>query len=148
VSLLITTAWFTSLAGATLLRRSGVSGLGHFVLMAAVLAASALIAWRVAILFVRTLHRFFPDEPGPSRQDFVGMTCTIRTGRVDGTFGQAEVTARDGSTAVVQVRQTGADVMACGSSALLYAYDDAGEFFLVAPYAGLDGLLDPRTPAA
>jgi hypothetical protein len=73
----------------------------------------------------------------PSRQDFVGMTCTVRTGRVDARFGQAEVAARDGSTAVVQVRALGAKdekPLAAGSTGLLYAYDETGEFFWVAPF--------------
>lgn len=30
-------------------------------------AASPLVAWRLTCLFVRPLHRLFPDEPGPAR---------------------------------------------------------------------------------
>ncbi|MCY0955349.1 hypothetical protein OTB16_39185, partial [Streptomyces sp. H27-S2] len=59
----------------------------------------------------------------------------------DAEFGQAEVAAGDGSTAVVQVRQLGSDPLMLGSTALLYAYDEAGEFFWVAPF---DAALDPR----
>lgn len=47
---------------------------------------------------------------------------------------------------MVQVRQTGGGsgegVLASGSTGLLYAYDETGEFFWVAPY---DSALDPRT---
>ncbi|MFF3327429.1 hypothetical protein [Streptomyces sp. NPDC002889] len=141
VSLLIALGWFCSLTGSVVLARTGVSGVAFHLLGAVLLFASLFVAWRVTRLLVGPLAKLFPDEPGPSRQDFLGLTCTIRTGRVDAEFGQAEVVARDGSTAVVQVRQTGTDVLALGSTGLLYAYDDAGEFFWVAPF---DTALDPR----
>ncbi|WP_406000269.1 hypothetical protein [Streptomyces sp. NBC_00829] len=147
VSLVIALAWFASFTGSVLLARTGVSSALLHLLGAALLVASLIFAWRMTRLLVRPLAKLFPDEPGPSRRDFVGLTCTIRTGRVDAAFGQAEVVARDGSTAVVQVRQDRPDTrdpLCNGSSALLYAYDDAGEFFWVAPY---DTALDPRTAA-
>ncbi|MFC8076183.1 hypothetical protein ACFUN8_11675 [Streptomyces sp. NPDC057307] len=154
-SLLTAVAWFTSLAASVTLHRFGAfgaSGLVRAVSALAVLVGAVLLAWWATRLLVRPLHTLFPDEPGPSRLDFVGLTCTIRTGRVDAWFGQAEVAARDGSTAVVQVRQhradtakAGAPALGNGSTGLLYAYDDAGEFFWVAPY---DTALDPRASAA
>ncbi|MEV1054511.1 hypothetical protein [Streptomyces sp. NPDC049887] len=140
-SLLIALGWFGSLSGSVLLARAGLAGLPFHLSRVAVLAASLVLAWWVTRMLVRPLAKLFPDEPGPSRQDFIGLTCTIRTGRVDGDFGQAEVVAGDGSTAVVQVRQSGSDVLALGSTGLLYAYDDAGGFFWVSPY---DNALDPR----
>ena len=57
----------------------------------------------------------------------------IRTGTVTRTFGQAEVHAPDGSSAIVQVRQTGADDLRAGTTALLYDVDPEGEFFWVVP---------------
>lgn len=145
VSLLVAVAWCTSLAGSVPLRRSGLTGVPYAALACAVLAAAALVAWAVTRRLVGVLAKLFPDEPGPSRQDFVGMTCTVRTGRVDTRIGQAEVTAHDGSTAVVQVRQLGPrngketgtveEPLTPGATGLLYAYDEAGEFFWVTPYA-------------
>ncbi|MEJ8640091.1 MULTISPECIES: hypothetical protein [Streptomyces] len=140
-SLVVALAWFASLTGSLLLARSGMSAAVVHLLGMVLLIASLFVAWRVTRLLVRPLAQLFPDEPAPSRQDFVGLACTIRTGRVDGTFGQAEVIARDGSTAIVQVRQSSNDVLALGSTGLLYAYDDLGEFFWVAPF---DAALDPR----
>lgn len=68
-----------------------------------------------------------------SLADFVGRTCVIRTGRVTPTFGQAEVHAEDGSSAIVQVRQTGVDELSAGTVAVLYAFDPEGGFFWVIP---------------
>lgn len=140
-SLLIVLSWFLSVTGSILLARTGWSDALLHLLGAVLLFASPAASWRLTRALVRPLAKLFPDEPGPSRQDFVGLTCTIRTGRVDGGFGQAEVAARDGSTAVVQVRQIDAAPLTLGSTGLLYAYDDAGEFFWVAPF---DAALDPR----
>jgi hypothetical protein len=105
----------------------------------------------VTRLLVRAIIKLFPDERVPSRQDFIGLICVIRSGWVDDGFGQAEVAARDGSTALVPVRQarrTGEEPLTAGSTALLYTYDDTGEFFWVAPYSDFDGLLDPRSTSA
>ncbi|WP_328297329.1 MULTISPECIES: hypothetical protein [unclassified Streptomyces] len=137
-SLFVAVAWFTGLAGTVLLDRLGFGGGSALVL----LAVSLLVARSVTGALARPLRLLFhPDDPQPSRQDFIGRVATIRTGRVDARFGQAEVTADDGSTAVVQVRQAGSDPMPLGSPGLLYAYDEPGEFFWVAPY---DSALDPR----
>lgn len=150
VSLLVVLAWFGSLTGTVLLHRSETGSATRAVLAVAVLAGSLVVAWGAVRLLVHRFRRYFPAEPPPSRLDFVGSVCTIRTGSVSATFGQAEVTAADGSTAVVQVRQadllhrlpgpSNEDVLGRGGSGLLYAYDEEGEFFWVSPY---DAALDP-----
>jgi hypothetical protein len=142
-SLLIAIGWFTSLTGSVLLHRSNLAGIPYAALACTVLAAAVLVAWVVTRRLVRTVAKLFPEERVPSRQDFVGMTCTVRTGRVDAGFGQAEVRARDGSTAVVQVRQLdakGEGPLAAGSTGLLYQYDEDGEFFWVAPFTAIGEL--------
>ncbi|MFF8382191.1 hypothetical protein ACF053_00850 [Streptomyces kanasensis] len=140
VSLLIGLSWASSLTGSVLLARTGWPDLVVHLLDVVLLCASSAGSWRVTRALVRPLAKLFPDERGPSLHDFVGSTCTIRTGRVDAAFGQAEVAATDGSTAVVQVRQDDGSQLALGSTGLLYAYDDAGGFFWVAPF---DEALDP-----
>ncbi|MGV9778901.1 hypothetical protein, partial [Streptosporangium sp. NPDC003464] len=135
VSLLAVIGWSVSLAGGVLF--SGVPAL------TGVLVAALVCAWAGARLAVRPLRRAALRGRGPSRADFVGRTCVIRTGRVDAAFGQAEATAPDGSSALVQVRQTGDDAFDAGDTALIFAYDPAGEFFWVMPY---DAELDPDRP--
>ncbi|WP_328308313.1 hypothetical protein OG432_05535 [Streptomyces sp. NBC_00442] len=142
VSLLTGISWFVSLTGSVLVRRSGASGAAGAALDAGVLAVALLCGWLLTRFIAGLLRRALPDHPPPSRLDFVGLTCTIRTGSVSVDFGQAEVAATDGSTALVQVRQSGTEPLRLGSTGLLYAFDDDGEFFWVAPY---DAALDPRT---
>ncbi|GIE96625.1 hypothetical protein Ari01nite_40900 [Paractinoplanes rishiriensis] len=121
LSLLVAFAWFGSLAGAEFLP-------GWVALIAALVAA-----WLLTRLATLLIGRFRPVGINPSRADFVGHTCIIRTGRVTGTFGQAEVHAGDGSSAIVQVRQAGTDDLRAGTVALLYDFDPEGEFFWVIP---------------
>lgn len=126
LSLLVAVAWFASLAGAVLL--DGVPA-GNALALAAALAA----AWVATRLVVLALRRAMPAGEEPSRQHFVGRTGVIRTQRVTDRFGQAEVAAADGSTATVQVRQTGHDELRYGATAVLYDFDADGEFFWVVP---------------
>ncbi|NES14445.1 MULTISPECIES: DUF1449 family protein [Micromonospora] len=132
-SLLVGVAWFVSLAGSALLDGFGFGAGARIAVSLAVLLAALLCAWLVTRLVAVPLSRLFPAGSEASRHAFVGRLCVIRTGQVTGDFGQAEVTAADGSSAVVQVRQHRAEPLRAGSSALIYDYDPDGEFFWVMP---------------
>ncbi|UQU65162.1 hypothetical protein COUCH_02085 [Couchioplanes caeruleus] len=124
ISLLVVFAWFATLAGSQLLGA---------IPAALVLAAAVVVAWVVARLAVVLIRRFLPAGAEPSRADFLGLTCVVRTGRVTRTFGQAEVHAPDGSSAIVQVRQAGDDDLRAGTVAVLYDVDPDGDFFWIIP---------------
>ncbi|MDL4815585.1 hypothetical protein [Actinomadura opuntiae] len=141
LSLLIALAWFASLAGSVLVG----GGTPAPPLALAVLAAALAAAWLGTRLAVVPLRRVFREEPAASLRDFVGRTCVVRTGRVGVDFGQAEVTADDGSSAIVQVRRhvmdvppggAGVPALAAGSTALIFDFDPDGQFFWVTPYDG------------
>jgi hypothetical protein len=102
LSLLISIAWFTALTGRVLAGGGPLTG-------TAVLAGALVCSWAGTRTLLLPLRRLVPREHAPSRADFVGKVCVVRTGRVSADFGQAEVTADDGSTALVQVRTAGAD---------------------------------------
>ncbi|BCY05996.1 hypothetical protein [Actinoplanes sp. L3-i22] len=124
LSLLVALAWFGTLAGS-----QWHPGFPLWVVPIAALVAAAIITRLIAI----PLQKLLPTGPDASRADFVGLTCVIRTGRVTGTFGQAEVHAADGSSAIIQVRQAGQDQLSAGTVALIYDVDPEGEFFWVVP---------------
>jgi hypothetical protein len=131
MSVLTTVAWFTSLAGTVV-----IDGLGTFpkTLLGTVVLLVAVIAGLVAARLVAVpLRRLYVTGGEASRADFVGRECVVRTGSVTESFGQAEVTAADGSSAIIQVRQTGEHTFAHGHRALIFDYDTDGEFFWVAP---------------
>jgi len=139
LSMLIAFAWFLSLAGGVLLSRPSAWGPLHAALSGLVLLVAVVGAWLGTYTLVRPLRRLFPAASGASRSAFVGRSCVVRTGYVTADFGQAEVTARDGSSALIQVRTTGVIAGAAGWSALIYDYDADGEFFWVTPVDGLPG---------
>jgi hypothetical protein len=142
LSLLTALTWFVSLVGSVALDAAGLPGGLRLAASVVLLPAAVLGGWPLTWTLVRPLRHLFPEERSPSRADFVGQVCVIRTGTVTDRFGQAEVAAPDGSTAIVQVRcegppgEDGPDPpLTAGSTALLYAYDDEGEFFRAAPFA-------------
>ncbi|SOD65102.1 hypothetical protein SAMN06297387_12099 [Streptomyces zhaozhouensis] len=135
LSLLTALAWFASMAGGELIDDE--------VGRALVPPAALVLGWAGAWLAVRPLRRLFEPESGLYHRDFVGRVCEVRTSRVTASFGQAEVTADDGGTAVVQIRAEGPEAaeLAAGRRALIYGYEADGGFFWVAPYDA--GPLDP-----
>ncbi|MCK1798618.1 DUF1449 domain-containing protein [Streptomyces sp. XM4193] len=141
LSLLIAIAWFVSLAGAALF--------DSLLLRVLVLPVALFASWSSTWALIRPLRHLSHGEVGVSRSDFVGRVCIVRTSWVDSRFGQAEVAGDDGSTAIIQVRHEGgvgidaADGLVAGSTALIFDYDDEGEFFRVAPF---DAALDPNRP--
>lgn len=128
VSLLVVIAWFLSLVVTVMVPGTLVR--------AVALPFVCGAAWGLTRAALRPLARLAPRETGVTHGEFVGRVCVIRTGRVDAGFGQAEVAAPDGATALVQVRADDAFAaeLAAGDRALIYAYDAEGGFFRVAPY--------------
>lgn len=125
LTVLIALAWFLSLAGNAAMGSIPVARL-------AVLPVALVGAWLGTRSVVVPMRRLLPDHPPPSRLDFVGRPCVVRTGEVSPEFGQAEVTADDGSTAIIQVRLTGYAV-GVGWVGLIYDYDTEREAFWITP---------------
>ncbi|GIG69750.1 OB-fold-containig protein [Phytomonospora endophytica] len=138
LSLLITFTWFASLAGTVLLNALDIPTPLVVLIGVAVLLVAVVLAWVLTRALIAPLRRVFRPEVPASRNDFVGRVCVIRTGSVTHDFGQAEVAADDGSTAIVQVRVPeeiahDPEDFRSGRTALIFDYDETGEVFLVAP---------------
>jgi hypothetical protein len=133
LSVLIVVAWFVSLAGGVLTAALDLGTFVRVLLGIGVLFGALLAGLLAARLVALPLRGLYADGAEPSRRDFLGRECVIRTGRVSGDFGQAEVTSADGSSAIIQVRQTGEHELTNGRRALIFDYDTDGEFFWVAP---------------
>lgn len=134
LSLWIAFAWFATFAGTALL---GDADSGGFWVVGGIgiLLGATFAAYLITLILIFPLRRLFPDVEPAARSDFVGNICVIRTAGVDQSYGQAEVRAEDGSSAIIQVRQSGDDDLSAGAQALIVEYDDAGEFFWVIKYA-------------
>ncbi|MBB3039515.1 hypothetical protein [Hoyosella altamirensis] len=147
LSLFVAFAWLVSIIGSVMLGGVNLAGAAAAAALIGVLIAAVAIGAITTKLFISPLKRVFRHVPAQSRSDFVGKICIIRTSSVGPDFGQAEVTSPDGSSALVQVRQTAEHAaetpLKAGTSALIYDYDADGEFFWVAP---VDPALDNFTP--
>jgi hypothetical protein len=132
LSMWITLSWLLAMIGTIVLGALAVGGvlLGISVLVVAVLGG--LLVTRLVVVPIR---RAIPRAVEPTRSDFVGRICVIRTGSVSETFGQAEITSDDGSSAIIQVRrpaEMGArGPLRAGSEALIFDYDPDKEIFWV-----------------
>jgi hypothetical protein len=123
ISLFVVITWFAALVG-TVLTPEGS-------LRYAVLAGSLLVGALVTKIVLIPIKSWTKPEKPASRNDFVGRTAIVRTTRVTEHYGQAEVTADDGGTAVVQVRAAQSTELTAGQTALIFDYDAEGEFFWV-----------------
>ncbi|WP_089949438.1 hypothetical protein [Lentzea xinjiangensis] len=123
ISMFVVTTWFAALVG-TVLTPEGK-------LRYAVLAGALLVGALLAKLLSIPMRNWTRPEKPASRNDFVGRTAIVRTARVTEHYGQAEVTADDGGTAVVQVRAARSTELQAGQTALIFDYDAEGEFFWV-----------------
>ncbi len=131
VSVLAAVSWFLTLAGTVSI--AGLATTPRTLVGIVVLVLATVIGLLVARLVAVPLRRLYVTGGQAFRSDFLGRECVIRTGTVSGDFGQAEVTADDGSSAIIQVRQTGEHELANGHRALIFDYDIDGEFFWVVP---------------
>jgi hypothetical protein len=105
----------------------------------AVFAGSLIPATLVAAVVVRPLAPLFDVKLAKTRSDYIGTTCEITTGRVDGDFGQANV--EDGGTVlVIPVRCDKPDAkLGRGTRALIIDYDDERHAYVVEPYENVLG---------
>jgi hypothetical protein len=133
LTVLIALAWFFSLAGTAIVDDLRGPPTLRGMLLAALLPVALAAAWVGTRSMLVPLRRLLPDHPPPSRLDFVGRRCVVRTGAVGPDFGQAEVTADDGSTAIIQVRMAGDAPGGAGWTGLIYDYDADDETFWITP---------------
>ena len=112
-------AWFPGLA-------ERIAGFAAFFLAPA-------LALPVTSLLVRPLGRVFLPPKSAKHTDLVGKICVVRTGKVTGDFGEAEV-ADGGAGLVVRVRiDEGGDGLKRGDQAVIVGYDDERREFTVVP---------------
>ncbi|MEV6240113.1 hypothetical protein [Lentzea sp. NPDC051838] len=123
ISMFVLVTWFAALVGTVLTPEGKL----RYVVLAGALLLGALLT-KILSIPVRNWTR--PEKPA-SRNDFVGRTAIVKTTRVTENYGQAEVTADDGGTAVVQVRAAQSTELKAGQTALIFDYDAEGEFFWV-----------------
>lgn len=137
VTVLSLIAWLTSVAAVVALRPVFGTGQRLSILPAlAALVVALVIGGFVAGRVARMLSPVFVAQRGERHRDLVGRLCTIHTGRVDETFGQATVRNEKGDEHLIQVRCSTPNHLRAGDQALLVDVED-GIFVLSTDVAGL-----------
>lgn len=130
LSLIIFYCWAVCIIGSQLL--AGVS-LSPLLQNTALLVGAVVLSLVATNLTSRPLGRVFEVHQAPARKTLVGQVCTVSTGRVSESFGQA--TVEDGGAGLlVPVRCDRPEALRRGQQALIIAYDDEREAYLVEPY--------------
>ncbi|NNF52891.1 MAG: DUF1449 family protein [Acidimicrobiales bacterium] len=127
--------WFLSF-GLTLIitgNSGSPGGLTAIGILLGSLFAGGFVAGRVG----QRLAPLFRPPPHIKHQDLVGRLCTVRTGSVSATFGQAEVVDVESSTHTIQVRCAGSNSLSQGSQALIVSVDTDGLFQISPDVAAL-----------
>lgn len=111
-----------------------------------ILVLAVVIALPIAAVLIRPIAPVFAVKEGKSNADYVGHACTITTGRVDDSFGQA--TIEDGGTVlIIAVRCDEPGVLARGDKALIIDFDRDRQAYVVEPAADLlAGAARPEQP--
>ncbi|HRC56417.1 MAG: hypothetical protein IPI49_18305 [Myxococcales bacterium] len=147
MSVLLLAGWCGSLLLMTYAAPSLTPAVGKW-LPAVVLPVTLIVAIVVTSIAVRPLRKVFHVTQGKFNRDYVGHTCTITTGRVDGDFGQANL--EDGGTVlVIPVRcDLAPSKLERGDRALILEFDTAREAYVVEPVINvLSGGVDASTSA-
>lgn len=91
---------------------------------------SAILGLALGSFAVRPLRHAFVTPPAPQRAALVGKVCTIRSLRVDGSNGTAEV---DEAGYIAEVRCFRDNELTRGSKAIVYDYDSKEGIYHVGP---------------
>ena len=130
-SLIITFAWLVSVVTMQVVTRTAPGWAGPL-LSLGVLLGSFVIALPLTSFAARPLAKVFAPKHAPVKSDFIGRTCTVRTGSVSAKFGEA--TVQDGGAGLVlRVRVEDGKLLGRGEQALIVDYDPERETYLVEP---------------
>jgi hypothetical protein len=140
LSVVVTFSWLISVVAMQAVTRI-LPDLGGGLLVALpVLVFAPLLSLPLTAIAVRPLAKVFETRRAPSKSDFIGRTCVVRTGSVTERFGEA--TLEDGGAGlVIRVRIEGPAKLSRGEQALIVDWDAERETFLVEP---MKALLDQR----
>ena len=130
-SLIITFAWLVSVVTMQVITRMAPALTGPM-LSLGVLLGSFVLALPLTSIAARPLAKVFAPKHAPVKTDFIGRTCTVRTGSVNHKFGEA--TLQDGGAGLVlRVRVDDGKQLGRGDQALIVDYDAEHETYLVEP---------------
>ena len=117
--------WAISVIATSLTVESGSASLLPAVgIFLGALVVSGFLTGRIG----QVLRPVFAPNPALGRGDLVGRICTVQTGSVSASFGQAEVVDSEDGSHLIQVRCEAKNELRKGSRALIVTVDSDGLF--------------------
>jgi hypothetical protein len=107
-------------------------GILWWVFAVGVLFGSLIFSLPLTAIAITPIAPAFVISLVKRRRDNVGETCTVSTGRVDSSFGQAKITC-NGAELVIPVRCDEDQVFERNDKALVIDYDDKRNAYLIEP---------------
>jgi len=126
-SLIILFSWTFSFLG---MRHLLFLPIPHLLLAILVGVGAFVASLFITSIAVRPLGSFFITHQARCREELIGHSCHVTTGRVDSTFGQAEVHI-EGDHLIIQVRTSKFKNLKKHDEALIIDFDINNETYLV-----------------
>jgi hypothetical protein len=134
LSVVVVVGWALSIMGTYY--GGMVFGENSIILAVLVGLATVVVSVPLAGLLVRPLNPIFRLRAGKTNRDYIGSYCTISTGQVNPSFGQA--TIEDGGTVlVIAVRCDKPDALKRNDRALVIDFDPTRHAYVVEPVENL-----------
>ena len=137
LSVLVAFTWLLCVMGVGFLP-VGLGGVPGWILGSLILVGAFVLSLPPTAVVIRPMAQFFVVHDAKSHKDMVGRICQVTTGSVGVKFGQAHLVAGD-LDLIVQVRHDKEGTLKRGDRALILAWDQKREAFLVEPYDKLIG---------
>ncbi len=97
-----------------------------------VFVLAIVVAVPITSVVIRPIGPLFDSEAAPGREMLLGRSCTITTGKVDGSFGQAEHKS-DGESFLMNVICDKPNTLKKGDQALIISVDRARNIYVIEP---------------
>lgn len=130
ISSLVLWSWVLCLI---LVQAGGDFGLNMWLIDGLAPVVAVFLSGALTGLIVRSLGRFLVRQEPLSRRDLVGKLCTVTTGRVDASFGQA-IVEEGGTDVTIDVRCDPPNTLGRRARAVVVAYDAEHNTYTVEAY--------------
>lgn len=118
LSLIVMTSWLISIYAHKFFSLLLGDGILFYIFGILMVVASVLVAMPIAAIISKPLQRFFTSAETSKSSDLLGLECTVVTGKVTSTFGQARVQIQ-GTELLIQVRSNDNEPFSSGDTAVL-----------------------------
>ncbi|MBE0362769.1 hypothetical protein PULV_a0332 [Pseudoalteromonas ulvae UL12] len=131
ISLVVMFSWLISIYAHQLFINILGNGPQLYIIGLLMILTCLLVSVPVAAIISRPLQRFFKSAETSQSSDLIGLECTVITGKVTNTFGQAR-TQFQGTEQLIEVRVENNDTFTSGDTAVLLDYLKEKHCYIIA----------------